>query len=540
MGLARAVNRFARPPRIAIKSPAVVPDAGKPVPNSAIQQDDARLGSLVLALLIAAALAPVLLVRIPAMVDYPNHLARMYLISAGGSPYYRVEWALYPNLAMDLIVPRLGRLIGVETAMRVFLLASQVLVVTGAMAIEYAVKRRVALAGFAAVMVLYCMPFAWGFLNYEMAQGLALWGIAVMLALDARPWPLRLAVHTLFVAALFAAHFFALGIYGVVLGLHELWRTWQRRASVGATALRLLLLAAPTAAVLALMALTGGAIGKATTPWHWHLGYKPLWLIGIMNGYSLTLAGASLALLIGGVTLAAKRGAFSFALEGAWMTGGFTLLYLAVPAQLLDASFVDLRVPVAAALVLPAFLELKLPSRRWLLASLAGVSLITLANLAVVYTVWLSYRADYAAMIASFGNIGTGARLLVAASGEGDDPPLRDLTEYPIYHAPTLAVHYADAFVPNLFTGAGKQPLRARAKVARLDIVEGGPFPLRLLVAIADGKPPAGTPAFVRTWPRDFDDLYVLGPQRPNPLPALLQEVTRSRRFVLYKIRRPG
>jgi hypothetical protein len=496
-------------------------------------------GAVVLALLIAAALAPVFLVHIPAMVDYPNHLARMYLIAAGGSRYYQVEWALYPNLAMDLIVPQLGKLFGVETAMRVFLLLSQLLVVSGAMAIEYGVKRRVALSGFAAVMFLYCMPFAWGFLNYEMAQGLTLWGIAVMLALDARAWLLRLVVHTLFVAALFAAHFFALGIYGAVLGLHELWRAWQRRAPLRETALRLLLLAAPAAAVLALMLLTGGAIGKASTPWHWHFGYKPLWLIGVMNGYSLTVAGASLALLIGWLTLAAKRGALRFAPEGAWMTGGFVLLYLAVPAQLLDASFVDLRVPVAAALVLPAFLNLSLPSRRWRVASLALASVVTLANLAVVYTVWLSYRADYAAMIASFGRIEKGARILVAESGEADDPPLHDLSEYPIYHAPTLAVHYADAFVPNLFTGVGKQPLRARVPVAWLDIPEGGPFPLAVLVAVADGKPPAWTPAFVRTWERDYGYLYVLGPQRGNPLPAVLQEVTRDRRFVLFKIRRP-
>jgi hypothetical protein len=96
----------------------------------------ARLGSLVLALLIGAALAPVLLVRIPAMVDYPNHLARMYLLSAAGSPaanpYYRVEWAIYRNLALDLVVPQLAQVFGVEAAMRVFLLGSQILVIGGA------------------------------------------------------------------------------------------------------------------------------------------------------------------------------------------------------------------------------------------------------------------------------------------------------------------------------------------------------------------------------------------------------------------------
>ena len=129
--------------------------------------------------------------------------------------------------------------------------------------------------------------------------------------------------------------------------------------------------------------------------------------------------------------------------------------------------------------------------------------------------------------------------MLVAHSGEGDDPPLRDLSEYPIYHAPVLAVHYAKAFVPNLFTAAGEQPVRARANVQRLDIPYGGPVPIAILAAIAGGKTLTGTPAFIRSWDRDFDYLYVLGPHRANPLPDLLQEMASERRFVLYKIRRP-
>jgi hypothetical protein len=500
------------------------------------------VGGWVLALLIGAALAPVLLVSIPAMVDYPNHLARMYILAANGTPdgnpYYQVYWALYPNLAMDLIVPQWGRLIGVENATRVFLLLGQILIISGAIAVEFAVKGRSRLSGFAAVMFLYCLPFTWGFVNFEFALGVALWGIAAMLAIAERSWPLRLAANTLFVIALFAAHFFSLGVYGAVLGWHELWRAWQRRAPVRETALRLLILAVPAAAVLAVMAVTGGAIGNSGT--HWHFGYKPLWLFSIMNGYNLKVSSVTAAVLIGWLYVAAKRGVLKFAPAGPWMAAGFALLYLAIPSQLFSSAFVDLRVLAAAAFIVPAFLTLSLPSRRWRLASLACASVVTLANLAVVYSVWLSYRIDYAEMIASFGKIEKGALVLVAHSGEGADPPLRDLTEYPIYNAPTLAVHYAQAFVPNLFTAAGEQPVRARPAMQRLDIPYGGPVPIAILAAIAAGKTPVGTPAFIRSWDRDFDYLYMLGPQRANPMPALLQEVARERRFILYKIiRRP-
>jgi hypothetical protein len=107
-----------------------------------------------------------------------------------------------------------------------------------------------------------------------------------------------------------------------------------------------------------------------------------------------------------------------------------------------------------------------------------------------------------------------------------------------MYYAPTLAVHYANAFVPNLFTEAGKQPVRPREGVRGLAIPYGGPVPSELLAAIATSQPPAGVPPFVRTWYRDFDYLYVLGPPAANPLPGLLEVLDTSERFVLYKIRR--
>src|SRR5438552_13277239 len=85
---------------------------------------DRSVAIVVFALLAAASLLPVLLTPIPAMVDYPNHLARMYILSQNGTPdanpYYEVAWAFYPILAMDLLVPQMARLIGVENATRLY------------------------------------------------------------------------------------------------------------------------------------------------------------------------------------------------------------------------------------------------------------------------------------------------------------------------------------------------------------------------------------------------------------------------------------
>src|SRR5262245_7751570 len=83
--------------------------------------------------LTALSLLPTLLVEIPAMADYLNHLARMYVLADAGTananPYYEISFALYPNLAMDLIVPQLARFLDVERATRFFFFASQLLIV---------------------------------------------------------------------------------------------------------------------------------------------------------------------------------------------------------------------------------------------------------------------------------------------------------------------------------------------------------------------------------------------------------------------------
>src|SRR5689334_14761779 len=74
------------------------------------------------------ALLPIALVRLPPILDYPNHLARVHILAAlPDSPalarWYQTAWAPLPNLALDLIVPAMARVMPVEDAMRLFLAA---------------------------------------------------------------------------------------------------------------------------------------------------------------------------------------------------------------------------------------------------------------------------------------------------------------------------------------------------------------------------------------------------------------------------------
>ena len=72
-------------------------------------------------------LAPIWSVAFPPLLDYPNHLARSFVLAHLNDPaftfsrFYRADWGAYPYLGMDASLAVLGRLFPIETAGRVFL-----------------------------------------------------------------------------------------------------------------------------------------------------------------------------------------------------------------------------------------------------------------------------------------------------------------------------------------------------------------------------------------------------------------------------------
>lgn len=510
------------------------------ISSGTTQTHAAPTAAAVFAALCVAAVIPILWFDIPAaMVDYSNHLARMFIISRDGGlhphPYYQVTWSFVPNLAMDLLVPRVGQFTGVETANRLFYLLNQILIVTGAMAIERAVKGRVHISGFIAVMFLFCLPFAWGFANFEFGLGCALWGFACAIYLQDRPWLTRLATHTAIIALLFVAHMFALGIYGFAVGLHELWRARFRRVAAPEVFCRLAAIGIPSLLLFFAMIGTGGTVGGSGT--EWVFGNKLIWVLHILSGYSMRVSAVSVTVLAILIFLLARRGGLRFEQSGAWLLAGFSALYVVMPFKLFDTAFVDMRVIVGAALILPAFISVSFPNQSWTRGALATVAAITIVQIWSVTSVWMSYRDDFAAARRSFELLPKGAIVLIGHSGDGADPPL-DLWDYPIYNVPTLAVHYADAFVPSLFTDPGKQPVTPRTPLQRLDVPYGNLLPAALLKQIAEHNAPAGVPRFVQTWQKDFDYLYLVGPSAPNPMPDLLEPVLTAPKFVLYRVQK--
>ena len=155
---------------------------------------------------------------------------------------------------------------------------------------------------------------------------------------------------------------------------------------------------------------------------------------------------------------------------------------------------------------------------------------VILINAASIASVWLAYRSDYAEIIVSFRLLPPGSTILTArsdASGGGVDAPM--------FFAPTLAAHYATAFVPSLYTLAGQQPIRKATSKSRFEIEDSLDY-LPTTISQLNSASAGGTaPAHVRAWRTDYDYLYIVGDQTGS-IPDHLTIVMRSRRFALYAI----
>ena len=495
---------------------------------------------LVIFLLLVLSIGPVFAVDVPAMRDYPNHLAVASVLGQSGTdmanPFYQVAWTFDTNLAMELVVPPLARLIGLAAAGKTFLLLTQLLVVGGAMAIERVVRGRLELSPLAAALFLYSLPFAWGFLNFEFGFGVALCAIAAWLAMEDRAPFARACAHSVFVVILFIAHLLALGIYGATLGLHELWRVRSGRASVRQTLLNMAVLAVPAVVILGAMLVQDRALAGAANETEWRFDLKPQWIFEAMNGYSLPLSCGGMVLILIASFVLGRRGYLKFLNGGAWIAAGLAILYVAVPNRFMDTAFNDVRIVTAAALILPGFIQLSFPSLAWRQTAFWTAVGFAVVNLALVWWVWLSYRPAYAEIIASFDRIAKNSTVLVADSYPPGKPG-GGLKDYPFYHAPTLAVAYADALVSSLFTYPGDRPVTLRP--AYQQFFQPG-FLAPKITALPDIASGAhkDAPEYLRSWPQKYDYVYVLGPRVPNPMPLLLHEFGAGTRFVLYQVER--
>jgi len=182
-------------------------------------------------------LLPMWIVRYPPLLDYPDHLARSFIVAHLNDPAYRfrdlyfTEWGPYPYLGMDLSLIALERFLPVETAGRVFLSICVLgIPLAGWLFLREANPRHEQLSAWI-LLLSYQVFFLEGFLNFHFGTVLSLLALTVCLRyLKSSKPPWLLLMFVLFTIVYFT-HLIVFGITGFIVLVYTLAEPigWRRR-----------------------------------------------------------------------------------------------------------------------------------------------------------------------------------------------------------------------------------------------------------------------------------------------------------------------
>lgn len=483
-----------------------------------------RTVALTFALLTLAALVPLGTAALPPILDYPNHMARMHVLTAiTGSDdlarFYRVDWAAIPDLALDAVVPWLSRILPLEQAMRLAVGGILVALAGSCVALHRVAFRRWSLWPLTAFLFLYNRMLLWGFLNYLAGLALMLWALAAWIALERRPAWMRTLAGTAMATLIWFAHLAAFGCYALAILAHAASRGGDNRASNRPLLLRL----APAAttllpgAVLFLLSPTSGApsgvafgnpLRKLDLP------------VSIFDNYDRLFDGTTFAIILIGAIVGLARGYITVHGRLRWSLMALIGAFFLLPSRLFATAGIDHRLPIAIAFLFAAATDwssLRLQSRRIVAVSLASLLIV---RLGVVTFVWREADREYQALMPAFDLIGRGDAVAVAAPASSVQAG-----GIPLHHFPTLAVVQRDAFVPILFADPSQQPMQLTPDAARL---AREAQPARLWQALERGALPSLT---------GYNELMIVDPPSALHVPEALGTILfAAPRLVLVRL----
>ena len=367
--------------------------------------------------LVIVALIPLACVDFPPLVDLLGHLGRYAIQTdlAGRpelQPYFSYEWQLVGNLGVDLIVELLAPFTGLEGAVTVSVVLTQLAAAAGILCISQAVHGRVTPFAICALPLIYAFPFQHGFLNFCLSMALAMLAFSAWTALR-RSCPGWLPMLFLGLAGLliWLCHAFGWAFLGVLCGtasLHERWSEGRRGASlvVRVVADCAVLLLALVPMVLWRSAADSGGTGE------WSILLKITWAISVLrSGWAAIdmLSAGFLVLVIGlGIFWKPVRVHGGLALAALACFAFFLIL----PGRLFGSFYADMRLfPYALIVALLALVPTK-DAQRWNKALMFAALGFLVLRMAVNTADFIDKDHDVQANLPALEAIPRGARVV--------------------------------------------------------------------------------------------------------------------------------
>lgn len=489
---------------------------------------------------------PLFIVKIPGMGDYLNHLARMHIIvSIDSDPllsrFYEIKWNLIPNIGMDLVLPFLIRFFDIYLAGKIFVLIIIFLISSGVFAIHYAVYNQYSLSPYCSFLFIYNMVLLYGFMNYLLGLGLALWAIAIWIKFREYPPLFKVSIGFISVFTLFVCHLYAVSLFIFAIGCFELWRLSQQGIISRRRIIIFTLIVAVPCILVLLFIFNGPMMGLINDIKWLPLRKKFLaieWLIGLYNYHWDRMIGAAIAAF----SLYALGKGFLRIHPVGWLILILgMIIYLMMPRWLFGSWAADLRFPIATLLIFIGFTHWsfkKIYSRALFLGVIVAIILIRVTQ---VGTAWSKYDQVYADIRKGFTHVDPGS--FVVSVPYKRPPPYPYKTALPLNHSISSAVIDRSIFTPTLFRGKSfVLKYKPGYKVNRVhyrkyfytlgDVVEA---------ELENDSNSRKRKNWLR-WKKYIDYIYVLYmPEKdPNPLPNILELKYQGENFRIYKLIKPS
>src|ERR1700730_5552278 len=350
-----------------------------------------------LALMLGALLVPLALTEVPPLTDYPNHLARCYLLAFGNSDpvlrqMFSAHWQIIPNIAVDLILPRLMHVFAPLLAGRIMLAFCLLVPTTGAIALSRAYFRRRSLwqiaTGFAAFNVLFLM----GFMNFELGIGIAMWGAAVWIRYR-EEHPIRTIASAVILAPIvFFFHLFGFCFYEFSVLLERSLRSDfdLRYAAKRVVAFGLVMIIPALLYRASPLEKVDASATWVSLPMKLYFAFDSI--LEYSSLFDLVIAASLLAFLIfcviNGRARVSKAALICFT--------ALLCVYLVTPVSFKGVHFVDTRLPVMLGfMVFAGFIPRGLnPRERY--AAVAFFVVLFVARVTLITNVWVHSQRDLA------------------------------------------------------------------------------------------------------------------------------------------------
>ena len=437
--------------------------------------------------LLAIALLPIWLTDTLPPSDYSAHLARMrILVSLPDSPalqqFYQIHWSVVPNLAMDIVVPLLAKLMPLETAGRVYFSLIFLLTSSGMIALHYAVHRRLSAWPLIVFLFLYNWMLILGLMSYLFALGLAIWGMAAWVHLRERAARFRMPLFYAFSVMLFIAHLAAFGFYAMVVVCYEAQRFFDRPPSRKGNWGMQWLLTLGQFVVPAGLLLASRTASLASLTSHWQPIRKALAPASLVWNYNQTLDLVTIIVLAQIVIIGfiSRRLVLARSLKLAVAVA--VLVFLAMPSTILSSDYADYRIIPATAFLFIAGTDLRVARKDLGVLLLVGLTGLFAVRMAVVVNHWRELDRRYAVYLQAIDKLPVGSRLFAAFAYADAATSLwnRDLNEESV---PPYALIRKSALVPFIYADANTtpvsftQPYRALAEATSKSLYYGGDSP---------------------------------------------------------------